>query len=427
MEKEKNKSGINWWKVGTGVFGGLTIIYTGLFAMAITIVVSHGISTDAIMQLGTGITNEEISQEAEENNLALDDKGKKLLKYMKAYYADDIDYDKVRESMYTGLVDGLEDDYSYYMTKEQYDALKTDNTGEFAGIGIKMQTDYSKGYTKVIKVYTDGPADKAGMKEGDLLYKVDGESVSAWTSDELVNHVRGEKGTDITVTVYRDSKEIDLTMTRDTVTVEEVTSERINKDTGYIKLNEFNGKAAEQMQEVAKEFKASGIENIILDLRDNPGGSVQVLEDFSNIFFDKGIIAEIKGKSEITSETVQSNGRDYNFNVICLVNENSASASEMFSGAMNELNDTILIGKKTYGKGIAQMVTGLDDGSAIKLTIGKYYLPDGDCIHKVGIEPTIEMEQEEDVENIKDDVLVQKAISLFEDGVYTVSDLKEVK
>ena len=199
----------------------------------------------------------------------------------------------------------------------------------------------------------------------------------------------------------------------------------MNKVTGYVKLNEFSGKAAEQMQEVAKDFEASGIKNIIMDLRDNPGGQVSILEDMSNIFFDKGIIAEIKGKTTLTSQTVSSNGRDYNFNVICLVNENSASASEMFSGAMKELNDTILIGKKTFGKGIAQMISGLDDGSAIKLTVGKYYLPDGDCIHKVGIEPTIEMEQTEEVENIEDDALVQKALSLFADGVYTVSDLKE--
>lgn len=422
LEDRPKKKKVNMWMISTVILGLITLCTCTFIAIEVYMLGRLDISREDLLYLFSGVSSNEINQIADDNGLALDDKGKRLLRYIKAYYADDIDYDKMKESMYIGLVDGLDDKYSYYMTKEQYESMLADSNGQFAGIGIKMQFDYTTGITKVITVYKDGPADKAGMKAGDIFYKVDGEDVSGWTSEDLVSHVRGEKGTDVDVVVIRDKKEVELHITRDDVIVEEVTSKKLNNNTGYIKLNEFNGKAAEQMHKVADEFKQAGIKNIIMDLRNNPGGNVQVLEDMSDIFFEKGVLAEIKGKSTVTTETIYSNGKNYDFNVICLVNENSASASEMFSGAMSVLNDTILIGKKTFGKGIAQMISELEDGSAIKLTIGKYYLPDGKCIHEVGINPTIEMEQKEDVENIEDDALVQKAVSLFNDGIYTVTE-----
>lgn len=368
-----------------------------------------------------------------DNNITTDEKGEDIIQYIKNYSIYDVGSEDLKDSIYKGIVRSLEDPYSEYITYEENVKKNETDSGEFVGIGVRVQKNMYNNTIRVVSVVPGGPAEKAGVRANDLLMEIDELNVGFIDSTEMTNMLRGEKGTSVKLKISRGDEEFEYDVIRDEVVSnlvewKEVTDIFHSKDRiVYTHLREFNGKAAEQINEVCDYMEEEGIKNMILDLRGNAGGDVDILEDIANNFIREGKIAEIRGKVELMQRDVVSKGSKHNFNVICLVDENSASASEMLSGSLRDINDTILIGEKTFGKGIAQTTVTLNDGSALKLTTAEYYLYNGECIHKIGITPDIVIEHNyvDDMNIIDSDEVIMKAVELFNDKIYTAKDLKE--
>lgn len=368
-----------------------------------------------------------------DNNITTDEKGEDIIQYIKNYSIYDVGSEDLKDSIYKGIVRSLDDPYSEYITYEENIKKNETDSGEFVGIGVRVQKNMYNNTIRVVSVVPGGPAEKAGVRANDLIMEIDELNVGFIDSTEMTNMLRGEKGTSAKLKISRGDEDFEYDVIRDEVVSnlvewKEVTDIFQSKDRiVYTHLREFNGKAAEQINEVCDYMEKEGIKNMILDLRGNAGGDVDVLEDIANNFIREGKIAEIRGKVELMQRDVVSKGSKHNFNIICLVDENSASASEMLSGSLRDINDTILIGEKTFGKGIAQTTVTLNDGSALKLTTAEYYLYNGECIHKIGITPDIVIEHNyvDDMNIIDSDEVIMKAVELFNSKIYKAKDLKE--
>ena len=368
-----------------------------------------------------------------DNNITTDEKGEDIIQYIKNYSIYDVGSEDLEDSIYKGIVRSLDDPYSEYITYEENIKKNETDSGEFVGIGVRVQKNMYNNTIRVVSVVPGGPAEKAGVRANDLIMEIDELNVGFIDSTEMTNMLRGEKGTSVKLKISRGDEDFEYDVIRDEVVSnlvewKEVTDIFQSKDRiVYTHLREFNGKAAEQINEVCDYMEKEGIKNMILDLRGNAGGDVDVLEDIANNFIREGKIAEIRGKVELMQRDVVSKGSKHNFNIICLVDENSASASEMLSGSLRDINDTILIGEKTFGKGIAQTTVTLNDGSALKLTTAEYYLYNGECIHKIGITPDIVIEHNyvDDMNIIDSDEVIMKAVELFNSKIYKAKDLKE--
>lgn len=368
-----------------------------------------------------------------DNNITTDEKGEDIIQYIKNYSIYDVGSEDLKDSIYKGIVRSLDDPYSEYITYEENIKKNETDSGEFVGIGVRVQKNMYNNTIRIVSVVPGGPAEKAGVRANDLIMEIDELNVGFIDSTEMTNMLRGEKGTSVKLKISRGDEDFEYDVIRDEVVSnlvewKEVTDIFQSKDRiVYTHLREFNGKAAEQINEVCDYMEKEGIKNMILDLRGNAGGDVDVLEDIANNFIREGKIAEIRGKVELMQRDVVSKGSKHNFNIICLVDENSASASEMLSGSLRDINDTILIGEKTFGKGIAQTTVTLNDGSALKLTTAEYYLYNGECIHKIGITPDIVIEHNyvDDMNIIDSDEVIMKAVELFNSKIYKAKDLKE--
>lgn len=368
-----------------------------------------------------------------DNNITTDEKGEDIIQYIKNYSIYDVGSEDLKDSIYKGIVRSLDDPYSEYITYEENIKKNETDSGEFVGIGVRVQKNMYNNTIRVVSVVPGGPAEKAGVRANDLIMEIDELNVGFIDSTEMTNMLRGEKGTSVKLKISRGDEDFEYDVIRDEVVSnlvewKEVTDIFQSKDRiVYTHLREFNGKAAEQINEVCDYMEKEGIKNMILDLRGNAGGDVDVLEDIANNFIREGKIAEIRGKVELMQRDVVSKGSKHNINIICLVDENSASASEMLSGSLRDINDTILIGEKTFGKGIAQTTVTLNDGSALKLTTAEYYLYNGECIHKIGITPDIVIEHNyvDDMNIIDSDEVIMKAVELFNSKIYKAKDLKE--
>lgn len=368
-----------------------------------------------------------------DNNITTDEKGEDIIQYIKNYSIYDVGSEDLKDSIYKGIVRSLDDPYSEYITYEENIKKNETDSGEFVGIGVRVQKNMYNNTIRVVSAVPGGPAEKAGVRANDLIMEIDELNVGFIDSTEMTNMLRGEKGTSVKLKISRGDEDFEYDVIRDEVVSnlvewKEVTNIFQSKDRiVYTHLREFNGKAAEQINEVCDYMEKEGIKNMILDLRGNAGGDVDILEDIANNFIREGKIAEIRGKVELMQRDVVSKGSKHNFNIICLVDENSASASEMLSGSLRDINDTILIGEKTFGKGIAQTTVTLNDGSALKLTTAEYYLYNGECIHKIGITPDIVIEHNyvDDMNIIDSDEVIMKAVELFNSKIYKAKDLKE--
>lgn len=311
------------------------------------------------------------------------------------YYYDEIDTEQVEQYLYKGLVAGVGDLYTAYYTEEETKAAEESIQGVYGGIGVTMSIDSDTGYVKVVKVNSDSPAAEVGVKEGDYFYKVDGESVIGMDSSDIANKVRGEEGTTVDITFIRDSEEVEYTIERRHIEEETVVWEMMEKNTGYIQVTKFDVVTSDSFTEAMDDLKAQGMERLIIDLRDNPGGSVDTANDIGEYLIPNGILTYIQDK--------QGNRKDYNCSgdltwngpLVVLVNGNSASASEIIAGAVKDYGTGKLVGTTTFGKGIVQTTTKLSDGSSVKYTFAKYYTPNGENIHGKGIEPDVEIELDE--------------------------------
>lgn len=308
------------------------------------------------------------------------------------YYYDDIDTNQVEQYIYKGLVAGIGDPYSAYYTQDEMEALTESITGVYSGVGITMSVDSETGYILVVKVNKNSPAAEAGIKADDYITAVEGESVIGMDTSDVANKVRGEEGTTVDVTFVRNGETFTKTLTRKSIEEETVEYEMLENNTGYILVSKFEVVTADSFKEAMDDLKAQGMKHLIVDLRDNPGGSVDVANQLGEYLIPKGILTYIEDKAQNRKDYECSGDLQWNGPLAVLINGNSASASEIIAGAVKDYGTGKLIGTKTYGKGIVQTTTALSDGSAVKYTFAKYYTPNGENIHGKGIEPDVEVE-----------------------------------
>lgn len=316
-------------------------------------------------------------------------------------------FDYEKEDLYEGSLKGmfanLGDPYTQYFSKDEFSKLMENLDGRYKGIGVLVQAS-KEGFIKVVQVFDGSPASEAGLKEGDYIIKVEGKEYSADQMEEAVAIMKGEEDTNVKITVRRmeeDGKnfeDIDMDVARRDVkvdTIDESLMEVRDKKIGYIHIKSFDDVTGEDFEDSYKKLKDAGMEGLVLDLRNNPGGSLDVCLDIADKFLDKGVIVTTEDKNGEVITEESDEGKD-DIPMTVLVNENSASASEILSGALKDRDRAKIIGKKTFGKGIVQKLFPLDDGSGAKITISEYHTPSGAKINKVGVEPDIEVENSEE-------------------------------
>lgn len=316
------------------------------------------------------------------------------------YYRDeDIDIDAMIEGMYAGVVDSLGDPYSTYYTAEEWEKMIAQNNGIYYGIGATISIDSVTGFAKINSVVESSPAEEAGLRENDIIYKVDDETTHGMTVTEVVSRVRGKEGTVVHLTIYREGQlnymEVDVTR-RHMIETNTVSYEVYDNGVGYIRITEFDTVTSNQFEEAIEVIKGSDAQGLILDLRSNPGGSLPVVVDIARLILPKGLIVYTEDKNGNREEYTCDGKNALDIPMVVLINENSASASEILAGAIKDHGVGTLIGTTTFGKGIVQRILPLTDGTALKLTISSYYTPNGNNIHGVGIEPDIECELDVD-------------------------------
>lgn len=306
-------------------------------------------------------------------------------------YYEEVDPDAMLEGAAAGLLAGLGDPYTFYYTPEDYAKLWEDDEGEYAGIGIQISGNYLTGICTVSRVFSGTPAEEAGVHKGDVLYRV-GEDmyVSAATLNDAVDVMRGEPGTPVDVTFMRNGEEITFTINRAKVNVNWVESGMLMDDVGYIILYEFSGDCSSRFSEAVDSLMAKGAKGLIIDLRDNPGGWVEDAKNIADIFLDKGIVCTARYKSGAEQSYRTTDGK-IDVPLVILMNENSASSSEILAACLKERAGATVVGVQSFGKGIIQAVLPLEEGAGMQVTVAQYFTPEGNAMHKIGITPDVEV------------------------------------
>lgn len=333
------------------------------------------------------------------------------------------EHPEVWESAFRGIFDNL-DDHSTYFTKEEYEKFYENLSGEFSGIGVGIM-EFEEGLY-VTKVYKNSPAEKVGMKSGDLIIKANGVSIIGMQFEEAKTHIVGPIGSEVIIGFIRDGVYIEKSMLRDNVIIESGEYKTLENNTiGYIQLYNFDEHASSFMTEALTNFANYNIKNLIIDLRNNPGGSLTALVDVCQNFIPQGPIIHIDYKNPLNSFTLTSENKNPKYNIIVLVNENSASASEAFSGAVQDTGVGIVVGSQTYGKGTMQNVTKFKVGGGIKLTEAVYLTPNRRNINGKGIEPDVKVKDKE-IKYVDADLLpitYNKVLKIGDSG----DDVKAIK
>lgn len=329
-------------------------------------------------------------------------------------YLEKTDEKTLEENIYKGLLQGLNDPYSVYYTKDEYDALKEETSGSYCGIGALVSQNADTGVITAINVFKGSPAEKAGMKNGDIIFKVEDKEVTGEDLNNVVAKMKGEKDTKVKINVYRTSEKeyIDLEVTRDKVDVPTVEHKMLDKlkGIGYIQITQFEEVTYDQFKEALDDLKKRGMKSVIFDLRNNPGGLYDTVCEMLDDLLPEGTLVYTKDKDGNKQEK-KSDANFLDMPMVVLQNENSASASEIFAGAIQDFGAGKIVGTQSFGKGIVQSIIPLSDGSAVKLTVEKYYTPKGVNIHGKGITPDVKVEISKDG---KKDNQLQKAIEVIE-------------
>lgn len=328
---------------------------------------------------------------------------KEIEENIEDYYLNETDQENIEDMMYKGLVAGLDDPYSVYYTKEEYQKLMESNDGTYVGIGAVFSQNMETGAISVTKVYKDSPSYAAGLQVGDELYEVEGESVAGTELSSVVANIKGkEEGSQVELTVIRNGENVTLNITLQQIEIPTVSCELLEDNIGYIKIEEFDKVTYNQFMLYLEQLTAEGMEGLIIDLRDNPGGLLGTVNEILDQILPEGLIVYTEDKYGNRNEYYSDEEHKLQIPMVVLINGNSASASEIFAGAMKDYNYAKLVGTTTYGKGVVQKIIELEDGTAMKLTISKYYTPNGNNIHGTGIEPDVEVELDENLKGQSD-------------------------
>lgn len=313
---------------------------------------------------------------------------------IKQYFWQDVDESTLEEGVYKGLLESLDDPYSVYYTHDELVQLQQQTEGIYYGIGAYISQDNEMGYVRVSKIIKNTPAEASGLQQDDYIYKVDGEDMQGKDSSYVVSKIKGEAGTKVTITVVREgaTDPIDIEVERQKIESPTVEYQMLDNDMAYIQITEFDLVTTEQFEEAYKQAQTDGMKGLILDLRSNPGGNLSTVCDIARMILPKGLIVYTEDKYGKREEYTCDGANQIKVPLVVLTNGYSASASEILAGAVKDYGIGTLVGTTTYGKGIVQKVINLSDGSAVKLTVSNYFTPNGNNIHKIGIEPDVEVE-----------------------------------
>lgn len=411
-ENQKKQTGF-----GSGMFVGFLL---GVLLLGIGVTVGAHVYTSSTNQYLI-ISPSGIKQTAKSDILTNKTVKKidELMSYIDLYYNDDYDEEGIRNAIYAGTLEGLGDPYSVYYTADEYKDMQINTSGNYYGIGAALSQDAKTKEVTISKVYEGTPAEEAGLKDGDQIIKVNDTESTSKELSALVQEIRGEEGTTVHLQVYRASnnKTFEIDVERKNVELPSITSKMLDGGIGYIQISEFQSKTDEQFKSALADLKKQGMKSLIVDVRSNPGGLINTASNILDQILPEGTVVYTKDKYG-KREDYTSDSNCLDCPIAVLVNENSASASEIFAGAIKDYNYGTLIGTKTFGKGIVQTVLPLEDGDAVKLTTAKYYTPKGNYIHGVGIEPDIELTYkysgpEDEAYDMKYDNQVQKAIEVL--------------
>lgn len=332
------------------------------------------------------------------------DKIDNLYGLIEGTYLEDIDKEELQEGMYRGMLESLNDPYSEYYNKEEFAQMMESTSGTFEGIGAYLSQDPDTQLISVVKPIKDSPAERAGMKADDIITEIDGEDITGQDLNLVVSKLRGPKGTEVRVGVTREGHEelIYFDLKREEINSVSVEYEMFDDKIGYIMITDFADDTANQFKDAYRDLQDQGMKSLILDLRSNGGGYVDVSVEIADMLVKEGVIVSVKDKNGL-SYKYEDRGDENYLKVPCvvLVDGNTASASEILTGALKDYGIVTVMGTKTFGKGITQIITPLDDGSGVKITNSRYYTPNGNNIHEIGIEPDVEVEW--DAEKYKED------------------------
>lgn len=410
----------------------VTGVISGVLCTLVVCSLSFGVLyRNVVAQRDNGYTNE--SAQSTDNNkngtgtnesTAVDEATfQKKLNYMKNlvnnFYLWDVNEGDYQTGMLKGMMSALNDPYSTYYTKEEYDALMETTNGIYYGIGATVSQNVNTGVITIVKPFVDGPAYKAGVLPGDILYKVEDEEVTGVDLTKVVNKMKGAENTKVRVTVIRENENdpIEITITRGKIEIPTIEHEMLEDKIGYISILEFDKITVDQYMDAIADLESQGMKGLVIDLRDNPGGLYDSAVQMLDRVIGKGLLVYTETKDGTRAEENAITKEELKVPLAVIVNGNSASASEIFAGAIQDYEKGTIVGTQSFGKGIVQSLFPLFDGSAVKVTVSNYFTPKGRSIHKTGITPDVVVELKDELKQKvviahEEDNQLQKAIEV---------------
>jgi carboxyl-terminal processing protease len=349
-----------------------------------------------------------------------------ILKALNENYVEQLDMTELSQKIYQEVAAVLGDPYTNYLDAQQYEAFMEDTEGIYAGIGVMVGANLDTNRIVITVPFEGYPSAEAGLLPGDAIIKVNGYDVNAEMMDETVRMIKGEQGTSVELTIYRESSDetFDVTIIREIINVPTVSHKMLEGDIGYLRITQFERVTAHQFEASYNELVGDGMKGLILDLRNNPGGLLSVVNYITDILVPEGIIVYTEDRYGNQTKT-PSNEEHIEVPLLVLVNGNSASASEVLSGAVRDHGVGELVGTTTFGKGLVQNIYTLKDNSALRITIAKYYTPSGVCIQDIGLEPDFEIDMDAELTvrlstlTLDEDVQLKKAMEVMEEKLGT--------
>ncbi len=375
---------------------GLTVIFLLVLISSVIIVTANASNIfDILSKSQKTVTIPQEEYERLSRYKKMDD----IMRYIETWYIEEPDTDKMIENATRGLLYALEDPYTFYYNSNEWNQMKEDDVGEYGGIGIQMlgnREDYSVTITRVFK---DTPAERAGVLKGDLLVRVEDLEVNFYSMQNAVNIMRGTVDELVEIEVKRGEEYLTFNIPRATIHVNRVESTMLEDQVGLIVLYEFAGESEKEFTAALDALENQGAKALIVDLRDNGGGWVESARQIADLFLDDGILFYTQDRSGYQEKTDMKPGKD-DIPLVFLINENSASSSEILSGGLHDRGRCTLVGVQSYGKGIVQAVVSLDDDTdGFQMTVEEYFLPSGEKVHKVGLTPDILSEMPEELKS----------------------------
>ncbi|TCK93472.1 carboxyl-terminal processing protease [Natranaerovirga hydrolytica] len=393
-------------------------LITGLIIMILVVILYIG-SNNLVEYLnlsGIYLGNQQ------EQELEVEDKFNILVQYLDRYYYEEINTEDLIENAFKGMLEGIGDPYTVYYNEEEYRRLLESTEGVYSGIGVVVTYDEENSQIRVLSPFIGSPGEKAGLLPDDIILEVDGISVEGMNLEEAVGLITGEEGTEVVLTIYRESeeREMDFPIIRETIDIPTVESEMLENNIGYIQITDFDSVTYNQFMEALEGLEEQNQQGLILDLRNNPGGLLHIVEAIADEMLSEGLIVYTEDKHGNREELRSDGSRSFDKPLVVLINQYSASASEILAGAIKDHEVGTLVGTTTFGKGLVQRPFPVGDGSGLKLTVSKYFTPNGHYIQDVGIEPDVTVEVPEELRNQltferDEDVQLHKALEIIND------------